>query len=540
MQKSVDFISQNDNLELIESDLGDRQWITICSSKWDDTQNGGTFSALVPFDKIPDILKSSTWDIMKYECKPSIWSSFTEDEEWYEHFYDNGKLLPIVLHRDFHGIKPTQMEILEEFRLFHNLYYKATEQVYVNFRDDASEEIVLEINDDEVRVLSYKLHEFAYFKKMAVVLFFDIGRYSSINFAQIPEGMRSVENVDNRSNYHMRIHENKDGIDPEKRTMSRFLGKRILKPWKKPDISKLRENKEEDRKKYAKFIIARDKYGKELEYTCNPQILEENDKTRNAEPSFVTRVSFTKEVLEKYFNDSDLYKVDDGIVQCVGLWNIYIDNENDEIVSVWLGYIGQRLPYSEQLHWRKYNVFSEKPLSKTFVERNIYAQFSEGENIEFKFKNQLENCNRYWKNNFGFILFREAIEEDRYLLSSFHIPFKCTQTEFDRQTLCLAKLLLDSINSKEIKKRLEHFDKADRSIKILERFLTQNEADNIENTIRFFKMLNDLRRFGAAHKKGRNYELDVFEKWNLPKNSLKESLKIVVTTGTAVFDELLI
>ena len=71
-------------------------------------------------------MKEPSWDLMLGSGRPGFvtsWEDGIEKNEYYRDTHEGFRHL--VLYRDFHGRKDSYLEVLEEFRLLHNLYYDA-------------------------------------------------------------------------------------------------------------------------------------------------------------------------------------------------------------------------------------------------------------------------------------------------------------------------------------------------------------------------------------------------------------------------------
>jgi hypothetical protein len=83
---------------------------------------------------------------------------------------------------------------------------------------------------------------------------------------------------------------------------------------------------------------------------------------------------------------------------------------------------------------------------------------------------------------------------------------KDNQAEFDAQLIALTKVLIDSINEKEITKSLKALVENDKGITKLEKFFVERGMVSFEPHIKFLRVLQDLRSRSAAHRKGSNYD----------------------------------
>ena len=94
--------------------------------------------------------------------------------------------------------------------------------------------------------------------------------------------------------------------------------------------------------------------------------------------------------------------------------------------------------------------------------------------------------------------------EDQYNLSSLHIPFTNSQSEFDQLVLALVKTLIDSLNEKELIQN--NTEDNLKGISKLERWLIANGAIDYEEHIQFLRDLQELRSSGTGHRKGKSYD----------------------------------
>ena len=70
---------------------------------------------------------------------------------------------------------------------------------------------------------------------------------------------------------------------------------------------------------------------------------------------YYTSIFFKREVLLKYYNSPNTYTIEDGSLYMKGSWRLYLDNNNYEFVSAYLGDL-KMLPHFEQLYWKSFNI----------------------------------------------------------------------------------------------------------------------------------------------------------------------------------------
>lgn len=95
---------------------------------------------------------------------------------------------------------------------------------------------------------------------------------------------------------------------------------------------------------------------------------------------------------------------------------------------------------------------------------------------------------------------------DAHLLNTVRIPVTNSQPELDEQIGCLAKLLVDSINEKELAARAGVLEEGAKGIRKLDGFLENTKFPQRQNFIQLLRDLQTLRSTGSAHRKGSAYE----------------------------------
>ena len=171
---------------------------------------------------------------------------------------------------------------------------------------------------------------------------------------------------------------------------------------------------------------------------------------------YLTPVSFRKQVLDKYYQQPSKYKVSDNALWCGTLWMLQIDNQNDDKVCAWLGDLGRDLPYKEQLHWRTYNFASETGVSEIYFRRQIDAQFTDSDRPEHIFQQRFDELKKTCQKQLGWPLLLPLEPDDTYHLQNIRVPANDEQRDFDELVLGLTKILVDSLNEKQLKTLIPH------------------------------------------------------------------------------------
>jgi len=523
-----EFLFQTDLQHLFTVNLESENWTLVYHSFRDVRQNGAFFSALAPNEKVPSILQKESWDVSIGGGSPSVWVSNKDGEEVseYHNYTEAGQIQPIVLVRSFHKIRPSYFEIQEEFRLFHNLYYDKAKNKYIKIDEDGNEEDIVLVEDKTVRIRTRALREYAAIKDMSIAFFVDSVRYSPIVLENIPESRRHLECHDDNKTYFVHLRENFFLKSPDRQTLSRFLGKRIIKSLPKERVRNW--TYENEPKNYESFIVGLDEFGDRIAHSSDPDKLANYFGTNPEAPHYLTPVFFRKEVLNKYYAQPQKYEVRDGHLFCGSLWCLRMDNDNKDYVVVYLGDLGRDLSHSEQSYWKTFNIPPEGGVSKTCYIRSIAGERAYPETPDLRFKLELSNFKKEWERKHGWPLFLELSSKDQHLLTALHLPTTDDQSEFDSQVLYLTKILVDSLNETELNKQISACPADAKGITKLGIFLRESDNPAGESVVSFLRNLQKLRSTGSGHRKGKDYE-KVARRFGIGNKDLQQVFSDILT-----------
>lgn len=418
----------------------------------------------------------------------------------YERYPDDGTEL-IVIDREFHGVRPSEKELVEEFRLLFNLWEDRATRIFYYFDDSGNPIKAAVIERNSVRVLWSLLRRYQAAKQMYLALYIDSTHHS----LDLPDDECRWQHTDedltiqyNRTNLSM---------GPEREVSSNFMGKRLLAPPPREtcDIAPF-----EKAKRYQDFIIGIDADGNDVTHTSDPSVLANYFGANPGSPHYLTPVYFRREVLNKYYAESDRFSIEDGYLRCAGLWGLRLDNDQPGHIMVFLGDLGRDIPHDEAGYWKSFNIAPpEEGPSATLYRRAFLAEFAEPQSVDLRFARVYRKTNRVWTERFGAPLFKQLHEDDRHLLGKLHIPIGEGQAEFDDQVLILAKLLVDSINEADIGADLGKAKRDEKGLAKLERFLSDRGVSDARALLKPFANIQGLRSRGAAHRKGADFDIGV-------------------------------
>ena len=221
-------------------------------------------------------------------------------------------------------------------------------------------------------------------------------------------------------------------------------------------------------------MLIRKRSGKPVRHTCDPDKLANYFGKNPDAPHYFTPVFFRAEVLAKYYAEPGKYLVEDGYLRCGSLWELRMDNDHTDVVVVFLGDLGRDLSEAERNYWLSFNIPPEgRTMSKTTLKRGFLTQFADPEKPDLVFKHEYNHFNRAFREAKGWGFFLPLHDDDEHFLTGLRLLSKDNQAEFDSQLIALTKVLVDSLNEKEITKGLTTLVENDKGITKLAKFFTE-------------------------------------------------------------------
>ena len=537
-------LSQVQTLQNMQRSLKWNEMLTVYQAYTEEYSKHYIYGALIPSVHIEEALSVSTWDMEFSQCMPSGMISNKRGKEVREYLrygVDNG-VEPLIIDRSFHRLRDGYREISEEFRLFHDLYHDKKTDQYTKINEDGNEEVVAVVEPHYVQIRLKDIRQFLAIKEMYLAIQFIFSETSTQTLEELGFTAGDEDRQDDLMRW-MQRYGDLDGIN-NCRAFSRLVGKRVVEPLPKAK-SGFWPFAEVSDQEYTSFIIDVSENGDEIIYTSNPDELKTPADPGNIRgvdkeaPSYLTPIHFRKKVLDKYYHEPSKYTVEDSILRCGSLWSVYIDNHHDEIVCAWLGDLGRDLPYSEQEHWRQYNIPPTGGVSRTYFARQIEAQFTNSGRPEHTFKQRYHDLQKVSQTRLGWQWLLPLRTADSHHLQSLRIPATDEQRDFDSLVLSLAKILIDSLNEESLRKLIpcekqEEF-KDKRGIALLESVLHLNDLEGADAHVDFLRKLQSLRSSGSAHRKGRTY-LKIAAHFHIESQSLRYVFANILNSASEVLD----
>lgn len=511
---------------------GDGPW-TIVYDDWrfDNNDNGGRYMAFAQPRMRDKILSDAGWDFTRGDGIPGF--STSGDEISYTRSNKLPDFEPLIIFHQFHGVVPDAWIVSEEFRLLMNLWQDPKSGNYYEVKNDGSKNLAIRFQDERIEVRTPILKRYMAARQLDAVLFVD-----SVTFIPCNENSSKFSDLEfeHYSNIDLLFASLNVGqiSGEERRVFSRVLAKRII-PAPPQDTCGIWPWDETDPSDYPEFIIGEDEYGKPVKYTCDPDRLANYFGKNPDAPHYLTPVFFKPEVLQKYYDDSELYTVSDGYLSCSHLWGVKIDNEFFDVISVFLGDIGRDIPSEHWTHWLAYNVPPTQKMSDVAFRRAFLNQPTNSKNPEHCFKlayNQLQNS---WEEHWGWRLHRKAEGPDAGVLQRLRIPVNDTDAELRTQSINLALVLVDYLNEKKLASYLSD-TKNDKGIAKLRKFLEAQSYQHTERDIRLLQRIQRTRSRIAAHSSGSSGQTYLEDE--LGNDTPQEYIARLMTEATQMLDDL--
>lgn len=408
---------------------------------------------------------------------------------------------PLVFVRDYVGFRDSHTEISEEFRFFHNLYYERARNEYLKFDVSGEEETIIKFQDEAVFIRLKEIRQFLALKEAHLALFFEHVRYSDANLSTIPEEEQresySSETTVYQCSLSRALHHS------EYDTVAYLRGKKMISPYPKSK-SGVWPYSESIKEVYEKFQIGETPDGEPITFSCDPSKLANSFGANPNAPDYLTPVCFKRDVLQKYYGDSERFSVEDSYLRCGVSWGLRIDNHHEKTVIVFLGDLGRDLPGQERKYWKVFNIAPRGSLSTTKYMRDLLGLPFEPQGLDLKFKQKYQQLNKNWQDKHGWPLFRDLAFQDSHFFQNLRVPINNSQSEFDFQILTVAKVLIDALNEKQIGKNISSTPEKPGGINKFEILLKEKGYDYEEGII-LLRNIQELRSSGVAHLKGSKY-----------------------------------
>ncbi len=454
--------------------------------------SGGRFCCfLEPGERLDRALRDPSWDLAPGQGGPGF-IGYGEADGWrYEYVGVGGDaVVPLVHHRTFDDGSDALIELAEDFRLLWRLREDRARGEFWTTNDAGDRVVVAKWQDGRLLVRTSYIRRYQAARQLVYAEFVEITRHNDDTMPTVNPHNLDIQD----GTYVLAYHTGQFTRLP----FSRLLGKKLTSP---PPREAYGGWPFEAPQEYIDFIIGADDNGRDITHTSNPDELANYFGANPGAPHYLTPVYFRRDVLRKYYDD-DRYSVSDGYIRHAYLWGLRVDNNTADNVVVFLGDLGRDLPHDEQMYWRSFNIQPEGSMSETNFRRSFLGEFADPERVEFRFRSAYEAANDAWEQRFGWRLYREPGADDRHIIEGLDVPITDGFSEFDGEVIPLAKLVVDSLNEREIRNATAEPVK-------LERLLTELGFEDREELLQPLRDIQGARSRSGAHLKGSEFDPDV-------------------------------
>lgn len=489
-------------------------WITLCNKR--------IFSCLVNDEVADKSMTYDEWDANHSQIGPLINEQLDGTFISYSR-YSNDEVEPIVMCLENEGRWDEEAFLAEEFVMYFKLHKEAkgkNEYVYYQVDECGDDVEVARVAGMNLEVKLKYVKEYIAVKKLNLLVFTDeiINDTRSIDQLggnKIPR--KTIKGNDFIFSYAL---QECAGYSLEHKSYAVFRGKCIMR-YNDKDIQHLWKLHDP---RYEDFIVGADEDGNEVFMSCEENKMPNPFTRQGDEPYSLSPVFFRRDVLSKYYQTVEKYSVQDGCLLGPS-WGIRIDNDrSDEYVAVALVDLG-RMPHKEQLHWKSFNVLPSPNSSYSLTTCSrwfgaIPTNCSEAPDLVFKQLYML--VNEKWKTKYNWPLFKELATDDQYHFEALHLMgLDNDQKEFDGLIQSITKLLIDSLNEKQLVKAIDSSNSdvvkflAEKNVQTPSRlqggitkfecFLISEQAPN-SDLIKLLRKVQELRSSTVAHRKSTNLD----------------------------------
>ncbi|MCY4464434.1 MAG: hypothetical protein OXE46_02740 [Chloroflexi bacterium] len=556
-EAELDRLLQRKWREEVIPELGRRPndpWIPVYKKRDDGTVRLRIDSVLIPNENIEQLLQTPEWSRQLSELEPG----FTGDSPpvYRRTVVSEDGREPLVIQRSFHKLKPDAVEILEEFRLYHNLYDDRLNSKLIRFDAGGNEVDVVKYANDLVQVRRKELRQFLAARDMSIVVFF-VRQYHAGHLVELSEQQRKSCIKRDEFVYRFEAFDHSRQEDEKPETYSRLRGKKVIDglPLEKCGIWPYATEEQERMNQLAEYCIGVDENGDDIlassaRYGRYAVSMELDIPPDSVNYNFCTPVFFKREVLGKYYNEPSKYRVEDSYLRCGSLWGIDFDSDQPDFVAVLLDELGEKLPATEHAHWKAHNVPPDGNLSDPFIRMSFPSTLEEAlnpgtDNSAFRFKHTLSSLSNAWSNVFGWFLFIPLTEADSHHFRKLRRPLTNEPTELQEIVLSLSILLQDQINKKELGNHIPGFQKKDadnkakQNIPVLAEFLKSEDFADAAQYVEYLRMLQVLRsNSGTVHPRNEKKYQKAVKFFSLDIKSNVQVADEIFTTLTDFLDSL--
>jgi hypothetical protein len=394
-------------------------------------------------------------ELQKWELTRDKWSMnyvYDEPHVWLDPPFDSEVSAtlrasePLFFLRSFEGFEPDKhyYELSQKFAHIFDLHYVPHKRAYCDLDENGDVRSVVRIINipawgslragTVIVALRRVLDEYLLISGAVAMRAFDFTRYGK-GFPGWGNNRSETKRTDTEFGYTLTI---------QRGVGSYMRGVQIVRPLESGAQFHYRLTHAHEAKQYESFIAYDLKNGVVEEISCAPGATA-NYFTKSDLPFEITPAFFRPEVLKRYKSDPTKYTFGERSISCRGTWSLqtYDINEAGQ-VHTYLVHL-RRLPHSEQLYWKSFNVRPNGSISKrafvTDFKGEFHVDYNSLQSVLAFVRKLTESGVAWWK-----------LRADD-LPSKVHYPVTEATDEWANEIMALDKLLVEGFETAWLKAR---------------------------------------------------------------------------------------
>jgi hypothetical protein len=469
-------------------------WLTVASHEYNEAQHGGVHSLLIDPESATQAIDDTSW-IGRY-----IGETVILDDDRMENGLEtteNGVRVEFFAQSSQpQGASSAFVDIHHPFLWYWDAFPNESGWSYVD-RAGREQDLVrwnLAKNDWRIEVRTLELRTFLAHYKRSLLMQVDMTlKIEAPKFDRIGDSLRN----DWAHFTFFATHESYMGDRP---AFSGIMGQYVVSGVRTARQPRWAERKQDH--EYPDFIYGvAPSSGEELLHTCDPEKLGTYFDKDDSRLHYLTPIYFKREVLQPYAAEPRRYSLSSHRLTCLGLWGVDLSINSANLVEVYLGDLGEKLPPDEWGHWKSYNVHPEGVMDEGRYRRDFLGQWASSKDPVRDLQRARQAAVDVSARIYGKPIWKPLDGSIRIEFESLMGPLNDDPSSLGGPLLTLTKVLVDAIDSRHLKTIVSTFEKGDQSLRLLTQ-LTKDIGDE-DDTVDILRNLQSFRsKGGIAHLEG--------------------------------------
>jgi len=511
----------------LRDELRNTQWTYLHHSLGDYSDGIHVWSVLADPQSAAEALKQADWVTSAGDGNPTYSYSLgsnnsIKDIQYYPLEKVTGYEPLIFKATHHHPMFIEKWEFSQSARLLLGLWFDSNDGNLYTVNESAETEMAVEFCDNFVRIRTYLLEILQGIRGKVLLQQFEVTK---------PLTQHSVAT-------NLTVMESDNGItiryfgNDSDTYIKRFQAVRGIfsyKPMPPEQAIELLEGTETIEKN---FIVGKDSHNRDIVTSAEVSKLNNNFDVNPGAFHYLYPVFFKRDVLTRYVQASERFALDSGFLKCGSIWSLEFDDGYEDLIMVWLGDLGSRLPSSEYHHWRQHNVAASVEISKNKVLRDIFGQWTFTENIFQSLELAKANLQNAWSDAFSVNFFKPLDDFNKQRLATLTYPTNTSLTGIRNPIEKLALMVIECINTAY----LPSLKNDTGSINRLSKFLEDKGVANPNGMVSNLRSLYQFRSKAGAHIVGTEGR-ELIDRL-IANNAVKKNFSDLVITVTRDLEEL--